>query len=242
MNLLLDTNAWSYVAQEEALPELLRVSVKRKIRLLIAPASVTEARAVKDPSRRKAVLAVMTDPRLTRLMPETFLESQDIKETLLAARPAWANPKPDASDFLRNRHYWRMSSAYQLRSELKIYASPYREWIDCHLDVHAMMADFDDFNRVWFCEVRPEQLQRTWLRASMEYLQRWHKPTDGSPADSQLATHLVDADYFVTADKNFARCVEKIQSEAPFKSAKVLKIRGGAEGLKELIEFCQSRA
>ena len=110
MNLLLDTNAWSYVAQEEALPELLRVSVKRKIRLLIAPASVTEARAVKDPSRRKAVLAVMTDPRLTRLMPETFLESQDIKETLLAARPAWANPKPDASDFLRNRHYWRRST------------------------------------------------------------------------------------------------------------------------------------
>lgn len=157
MNLLLDTNAWSYVAQEEALPELLRVSVKRKARLLIAPASVTEARAVKDPSRRKAVLAVMTDPRLTRLMPETFLESRDIKETLLAARPAWANPKPDASDFLRNRHYWRRN-------------------------------------------------------------------------------------YFVTADKNFSRCVEKIQSEAPFKSAKVLKIRGGAEGLKELIEFCQSRA
>ena len=73
----------------------------------------------------------------------------------------------------------------------------------------------------------------------MNYLQRWHKPTDGSPADSQLASHLIDADYFVTADKNFARCIDKIRAEAPFTTAKPLKISARAAGIEELVAFAE---
>lgn len=143
---------------------------------------------------------------------------------------------------VRSIEYWRVESAYMLRNELRVYASPYRECLDCFLNVEAMLADPVGFNQVWFNEVRPEQLKRQWLRSSMNYLQRWHKPTDGSPADSQLASHLIDADYFVTADKNFARSIDKIHAEAPFATAKPLKISAGAAGIEELVAFArQSR-
>lgn len=139
----------------------------------------------------------------------------------------------------RSIEYWRVESAYVLQNELRVYTSPYRECLDCFLNVEVMLTDTAGFNQVWFNEVRPEQLKRQWLRSSMNYLQRWHKPTDGSPADSQLASHLIDADHFVTADKNFARCIEKIHAEAPFATAKPLKISAGAAGIEELVAFAE---
>lgn len=311
MKLLLDTNVWSYIADAQALPTLLGAR-RRNMKFLVAPASVAEARRLSDVKLRRRLLAVMTHPAWQRLMAETYLESEEIKHALQAARPDWAIDG-DQKDFKRFRHhflrskggfwdaarddatlpvtdeslrensenalarqevrdirdrfkngaqtgathhlqkiivnvepllfetrsieYWRLESAYLLRNELRVYASPHRECLDCFLNVEAMLADTDGFYHVWFNEVRPEQLKRQWLRSSMNYLQRWHKPTDGSPADSQLASHLIDADYFVTADKNFARCIDKIHAEAPFATAKPLKISAGAAGIEELVAF-----
>ncbi|MFJ1258523.1 hypothetical protein [Cupriavidus sp. CuC1] len=133
--------------------------------------------------------------------------------------------------------YWRLATAYHLTHELQVYVSPYSEWLDCELNIDAMTTDMGDFEQAWFRELQPDQVKRQWLRASMEYLQRWHKPTSGSPADSQLASHLVDADYFVTADKNFASCVEKIHKEAPFTTAEPLKLPAGREGVAEILAF-----
>ena len=252
------------------------------------------------------------------MMPDTFLEAEEIRYALLLARPEWENLTPNDRDFIRGRFYfkrsqggfwddsrderplpvtdeslrekvenelakqevrairdqfkngnqrdatthlqkvtldveapragmqtvdyWREATAFHLEKELQIYASPYREWLDCFLDVDAMFHNREDFEIVWFRELRADQVKRQWLRASMEYLQRWHKPTAGSPADSQLSVHLLDADYLVTADKNFARCVEKIHSEAPFKTAQPLKVSAGREGVIEMIEFAEAHA
>jgi hypothetical protein len=313
MKLLLDTNVWSYIADAQALQKLLGAR-RRNMEFLVAPASVAEARGLSDAKLRKRLLAVMTHSAWKRLMAETYLESEEIKQALQAARPDWAIDG-DQKDFKRFRHYflrskggfwdgarddatlpvtdeslrehaenalarqevrdirdrfkygaqtgatehlqknmvdvepplfearsieyWRLESAHVLRNELCVYASPYRECLDCFLNVEAMLKDTVGFNHVWFSEVRPEQLKRQWLRSSMNYLQRWHKPTDGSPADSQLASHLIDADYFVTADKNFAQCINKIHAEAPFATAKPLKISASTAGIEELVAFAE---
>ena len=255
----------------------------------------------------------MTHERWTRLMPDAYLEAQEIKAALLSLRPQWAAAEKEFKDFNKVRYdwlrrkggfwerarkdvqfpmtdeslrgkvenklaqqevrdirdmfkgrnqsgalthlqsvtiepngsiakmttvdYWRLTSSYILLKELQIYASPYREWLDCEVDIHALTADMEDFENMWFRELQPEQVKRQWLRGSMEFLQRWHKPSDGSPVDSQLTSHLIDVDYFVTADKNFARCVERIHAEAPFVTAKPLKISGGREGINELVAF-----
>ena len=314
MKLLLDTNIWSYVADANAVPDLLKAS--KNVEFLVAPAMVSEARAFPDPGLRKRLLEVMTHSRWKRLMPETYLEAEEIKSALLSVRPRWAAIGASDRDFKRGRYeflrrsggfwdkarddaplpvtneslreasenalarqevrdirdkfkngvhqdrtkhlqhvtidagrfilgtqtvdYWRLATAFHLKSELRIYAAPYREWLDYAVDVNAMLADEEQFDAVWFCELQPQQLKRQWLRASMEYLQRWHKPSDGSPADSQLASHLLDADYFVTADKNFAKCIEKIHLEAPFATAKAFKVSAGTKGIQELIEFSQA--
>lgn len=314
MNLLLDTNIWSYVADTNAMPRLLMATRKTRAKFLVAPGSVDEARAMPIQSLRIKLLETMTNKAWKRLMPEVFLECQEIKEALLAVRPKWENKKPPVDNayqrgrhyFLRSKggfwdlakvdaplpvtdesqradrelelarievrdirdrykernqngafqrfedvrlavldpivgkrdvHYWRVSSAYNLQKELQVFASPYREFLDCFIDIDAMLEDPDDFERVWHDEVRPEHLKRQWLRTAMEYQQRWHKPTDGSPGDSRLAMHLIDADYFVTSDKNFAKCLEKIHTEAPFKTAKPLKVSGGQAGIEELLSF-----
>lgn len=314
MRLLLDTNIWSYVADNNRVPDLLNAARKTRAKFLVAPGSVDEARLMPIPALRIRLLETMTNKAWKRLMPEVFFECAEIKEALLAARPQWENKKPPIDnaylrfrfEFLRSKggfwdlaridaplpetdeslradhehalakqqvrdirdrfkgrnqnaaiktfgdvtlevadqiagkrevQYWRVASAYNLEQELQVFASPYRELLDCFIDIDAMFADMDDFDQVWYDEVQPNQLKRQWLRAAMEYQQRWHKPTDGSPADSRLTAHLLDADYFVTADKNFANCLEKIHAEAPFETAKPLKVSGGNAGVEELLEF-----
>ena len=241
MKLLLDTNVWSYIAEAQATPELLRAR-RRNMEFFVAPASVAEARRLTDAKLRKRLLAVMTHSAWKRLMAETYLESEEIKQALQAARPDWAI-NGDQRDFKRGRHYfrrskggfwdlarddatlpvtdeslrehsenalarqevrsfrdrfkngpqtgatvhlqknivevtsllfqarsveyWRLESADVLRNELRVYTSPYSEFLDCFLNVKAMLMDPDGFNHVWFNEVRPEQLKRQWLRSSM---------------------------------------------------------------------------
>ena len=294
---------------------MLKACKSGRIAFMVVPASVSEVRELDNECIRKRILEVMTHDRWTRLMPEAFLEAQEIKLILLKLRPQWATQVKNFSDFnkcrydwlrrtggfwerarndinssitdeslravsenklaqeqiraIRNKfkvgnqagalthlqkaaidlddpiaemttvEYWRLPSFYSLTTELQIFSSPYREWLDCEIDVRAMFSDLSDIERVWFKEVKPEDVKRQWLRSSMEFLQRWHKPTDGSPVDSQLTSHLVDANYFVTADNNFARCVERIHLEAPFQTAKLLKVPAGKTGVAELIEFTQ---
>ncbi len=316
MKLLLDTNIWSYVADTNTMPKLLVAARKTRTKFLIAPGSIDEARSMPIPALRIKLLELMTNKAWKRLMPEVFLECQEIKEALLAARPGWGNENPLVDNaYQRGRHYflrskggfwdlakvdaplpvsdeslradrehalarqevrdirdrykernqngafkrfedvklevqnrivgkrevqyWRVSSAYNLEQELQVFASPYREFLDCFIDIDAMFSDPDDFERVWYDEVQPEQLKRQWLRTAMEYQQRWQKPTDGSPGDSRLATHLIDADYFVTADKNFAKCLDKVHTEAPFGTGKPMMVSGGITGIEELLQFAE---
>lgn len=313
MKFLLDTNIWSYVADFDSQSELLRLTRKGRTEFLIAPGSVTEARSLREPSVRKKLLSVMTNRSWKRLMPDTFLEAEELKVALLSTRPQWKNTKATDNAYVRARfyfrrsrggfwdiardesplpvtdeslrearenelarqqvkeirdhfkvenqrgaetnlqkvfldleipilgrhhvEYWRRVTAYHFEEEMKVFASPYREFLDCFIDIEKMFSDMQDFKRVWYEEIEPSQLKRQWLRATMEYLQRWHKPTSGSPADSLLAVHMLDADYFVTADKNFAKCLEKIHQEAPFKTAMPLRVSGGEAGVSEMLKF-----
>lgn len=312
MKLLLDTNIWSYISKHDLQSELLRVMRKGHAQFMIAPYSVTEARDTRDANERKKLLTTMTNKSWKRLMPDTFLEAEEIKTALLSARPQWQNLTPTDNAYIRSRfhfrrsrggfwdmardevplritdeslremlenelarqevkairdhfkdsqlgaetnlqrvtidleapilgkntvEYWRNATAYHFEEEMKVFTSPYREFLDCFINVEAMFADMQDFERVWYEEIEPSQLKRLWVRGSMEYLQRWHQPTNGSPADSLLSVHLLDADYFVTADKKFAKCLKKIHQEAPFETGKPLLVSGGKPGIAEMLEF-----
>ncbi|OZI46939.1 PIN domain-containing protein [Bordetella genomosp. 5] len=171
-------------------------------------------------------------------------ESYQIRQRLVSARPAanthlqYVAGLPDAGTAGWSGdpvHYWRVPSLYFFQSELLIYASPVREWIDAEVDVAAMMSDSASMNRLWLHEMDPHNVPRQWLRGAFEFLQAWHKVTDGTPGDSRLATHLVEVDQFVSADKNFVRFAERCRVEAPFRLAQARRISGGREGVDQLL-------
>lgn len=133
--------------------------------------------------------------------------------------------------------YWRVPSLHFFSSELLVYTSPAREWLDSEIDMGAMFVDAASMNRLWLHEMSPVAVPRQWLRGAFEFLQAWHKITDGTPGDSRLATHLVEVDHFISADKNFVRFAERCRAEAPFPTAIATRIHGGREGVDEILRL-----
>jgi hypothetical protein len=171
-------------------------------------------------------------------------ESYQIRQRLVSARPAGDTHLqqvagiPDAGTLGWSGNpvdYWRVPSLNFFRSELLIYASPVREWIDAEVDVETMMSDAASMNRLWLHEMDPQNVPRQWLRGAFEFLQAWHKVTDGTPGDSRLATHLAEVDQFISADKNFVRFAERCRDEAPFRLAQGKRISAGRDGVDQLL-------
>jgi hypothetical protein len=76
--------------------------------------------------------------------------------------------------------------------------------------------------------------------ARVEHLQLFHKVTDGTPADAQLATYLLEADVVVSADKNFLRITDAVRPYAQFSIAKTKLVAGGESGATETLGFLQA--
>jgi hypothetical protein len=133
--------------------------------------------------------------------------------------------------------YWRVPSLHFFRSELLIFASPVREWLDSEIDVAAMLTNLTSMNRLWLHEMNSKAVPRQWLRGAFEFLQAWHKVTDGTPNDSRLATHLMEVDRFITADRNFARFAERCSVEAPFPTAVAYRVPGSRAGVDETLSI-----
>lgn len=133
--------------------------------------------------------------------------------------------------------YWRAPSLYVFGAELEIYASPYREWLDNEVDVMSMLNDRESMNRLWYHELDARNVPRQWMRGAFEFLMAWHKVTPGTPGDCALAAYLLDADVVVSADKNFVHFANRCHAEAPFQSAKAVKVRGGEGAIEDLLEL-----
>jgi hypothetical protein len=84
-------------------------------------------------------------------------------------------------------------------------------------------------------------MPRFWLRWAFEHLQLFHKVTDGTPGDAQLATYLVEGDIVVSADKNFLRIAEAVRPYAEVPIAKTKRVSADKNGVVETLEFLQAK-
>lgn len=137
-------------------------------------------------------------------------------------------------------HYWRASSLYTVRKELMIYTSPYREWLDCEVDVFAMLSGDESMNHLWFHEMDPRNVSTQWMRGAFEFLAAWHKVTPGTPGDCTLATAFTQADVVVSADKNLVAFANRCNAEAPFHTAQGALVKGGRAGVEDLLALVAS--
>lgn len=136
--------------------------------------------------------------------------------------------------------YWRVPSLYHLQAELGVYASPYREWLDCFVDVRKVLNEPESLVDLWISDVTPNDLSRQWLRGGFEFLQGFHKITAGTPGDSQLSSHLIDVDVVFSADKNFIRFVDQCKKDAPFFVAEGRLVLGGEVAVDDLFSQISS--
>ena len=87
-------------------------------------------------------------------------------------------------------------------------------------------------------------MARFWLRWAFEHLQMFAVVTLGTPGDAQLGTYLPEADFVLSADRNFIRMTEMLRPYAPCRVALTKLLKADSEGAKEAIAFikCGPRA
>jgi hypothetical protein len=114
----------------------------------------------------------------------------------------------------------------------------FKQWLGCELDIKFLLSyGALDFVRFWQTEAHLQEVPREWIRASVYGMQSERKVTDGNPTDSAIAIHAVDVNLIVSADKNFIAMLNRLQDEAPFKTAHGILVQAGTSGAEELLNL-----
>jgi hypothetical protein len=134
--------------------------------------------------------------------------------------------------------YWRVYSEVVWGNLLNREDSVFRQWLGCDINIdYILWVGATNFVKFWQFEAESQALPREWIRAAVYALQAERKVTDGNPIDAAISTHLVDVDAVVSADKNFITAVNRIHTEAIFKTARGFQVSAGKAGMDELFSL-----
>ncbi|MFE4227953.1 hypothetical protein ACFRJ8_08725 [Arthrobacter sp. NPDC056886] len=92
--LMLDSNVWRYIVDADAV-ETVRRAAKSKVQLVACPAIVFEALRIDNTALRRKLAKAMTEGAWKRLMPEAFMETEELHQAIAKLRPEWLQPHPD---------------------------------------------------------------------------------------------------------------------------------------------------
>lgn len=135
---------------------------------------------------------------------------------------------------------WKVEAANASWFHLTQRGGPYRDWLSPWLDETRITRS--SWNIFWFREVGNEATPRHRIRSRIEWLQGFYTVTTGTPGDSQLSSYLLDADYIVTSDGNFAAAIAECAATLPFKIASPLHFKAGEKCVTQLLEWFGKRA
>lgn len=318
MRVLLDTNIWRYIVDTGSENRLFQVTRHSSVQICIAPSIVIETLRMSDLQTRRRIIEVQTRDCWNRLMPDSYLQCEDVKREMIRTHPEWQLKKKNINLFRKLRYDWirtkggfwekvrtntdavaewykRQDSetlsevreqsrdarkfvfesgkkvlnsstlkdwkgsrqnritgkevvldAWRIQSQLiwrnlLTRNTSARQWLGCELDLDFILyCDENGFLDFWDSKVRLESVPREWVRASVFGLQSERKVTDGSPTDSAIATHAIDVDFVASADKNFVAMLNRIQDQAPFKTAHGVLIQAGSAGMDDLLKLVSS--
>jgi hypothetical protein len=122
-----------------------------------------------------------------------------------ASKPYWWDGQPFEP--------WRVQFASILLKGLERGDGAYADWLTPWLK--SDFVEDVDWYRLWIREVTKEEMPLAWLRWAFQWVQATRTTTHGTPVDNQIATYLPECDVFVTSDKAFAACVEKVRPHSP---------------------------
>lgn len=100
------------------------------------------------------------------------------------------------------------------------------DWLAPWVDIEAIRRDRTSWNRLFLYDLSSDRMRRNWLRWAFRIVQASRRTTPGTPGDNQLASYLIDADRFVTADRGFADAVSKVAVQVRFTMAAAVTVDG----------------
>ena len=106
MRILLDTNIWRYIIDAGLENKLFPISSRSNIKIIIAPAIVVETLRMSDVSTRRKIIEFQTRDCWDRLMPDAFLECEDVKREMLRFHPEWELKPKNINLFRKLRYDW----------------------------------------------------------------------------------------------------------------------------------------
>lgn len=315
MRILLDTNVWRYLADTDVKHKLFQVASRSNMRICIAPAIVIETLRMSDVQTRNKIIEVQTRSCWHRLMPDSFLQCEDVKREMIRAHPEWELKSKNLNLFRSLRYDWlrtkggfwekvrnspeKVAKDYNRQDSEKLAVARFqsreirrtlsekggrmfdspslrewsgswrnaiddelvktdawrvfaltvwsnmlseetvlKQWLGCEINVELLTSyGALDFIGFWQAEAREDRVPREWIRAVVYGIQSERKVTDGNPTDSAIATHAVDVDLIVSADKNFVAMLNRIQDDAPCKTAYGVLVQAGRACIDELLHL-----
>ena len=196
-----------------------------------------------------------------RLHENQVVTQKNMKEVglVLHADDTWAMLASDASPAVRagwpdtdRIEAWRYENAVFHWSVLQKDASygvdpstTRSDWVQPYVDLPALRADRERFNRLWYAETTAEMVPRNWLRWAVRTVQLRFKLRESDGQDEQLAAYLPDCDVFLTEDQRFFLVLTEISKAAPARMGSPVKVSRAAESpadeIARAIEFESSQ-
>jgi hypothetical protein len=110
MKILLDTNVWRYLIDSGQHDRLHQIARRSRVQIAIAPLILIETLRLSDPVLRKKIVALQARDCWKRLMPEAYLECDDLRQEILKYHPEWVLEKRDTARFRKLRYDWVRSN------------------------------------------------------------------------------------------------------------------------------------
>jgi len=175
-------------------------------------------------------LSIQIQKRNRRLLPKDYVPPpySECKVQTAPYQRRWFGGTWDGTSTAR----WRVENGQRywddFRGQPGSNSDTMRDFLGAYLDFDAVLADADDFRRLWFDSITERDVRRDWLRGAVNYYQIPAKIQDSNARDEQHSAYLVDADLFLSADRRLIDLLGKIRDEAAFGFAEPRLVALGA--------------
>ena len=146
-------------------------------------------------------------------------------------RPGWNGQPVEA---------WRFDALNVFKVAMSTPGHAAIDWLEGEVNIDLMLSQDESLVKFWMHEVEVLRMPRHWLRWAFEFLQRLHRVTDGTPADAQLGTYLLEADLMLSADKIFVSIAERCRKDALFQIAESKVVPGAAGAVDSVLKALKS--
>ena len=128
MKVLLDTNIWRYLIDSESQDRLYKIARQANVTIAVCPSVVIETLRLNDLKLRKRIIEIQTRDCWYRLMPDAYLQCEDVKKEMLRTHPNWALRSKNMTLYKNLRYDWVRSKGgfwSKVRENTEVVAARY---------------------------------------------------------------------------------------------------------------------